>query len=82
MHRCLAIQDILRLIFESFDPHNSDDNYSLVALAFTCHTFEEPALDYLWHTQTSLRPLLKCLPQDMWEEEGTHDGWKPLVSKV
>jgi hypothetical protein len=80
MHRCLAIQDILRLICESFDPSGRSSS-TLFALACTCHTFKEPALDYLWHTQTSLMPLFKCLPQDMWEGEGTLNGWKTLVSK-
>ncbi|KAJ7137056.1 hypothetical protein C8R44DRAFT_538657, partial [Mycena epipterygia] len=35
---------------------------NLVSLARTCQTFRDPALDAVWHTQTSLVPLLKCLP--------------------
>ncbi|EGN94131.1 hypothetical protein SERLA73DRAFT_188726 [Serpula lacrymans var. lacrymans S7.3] len=65
MHSCLCITEILEEIFE----HAFAAKYgssTLAVLARTCRVFSEPALDILWRKQTSLIPLLKCLPQDLW----------------
>jgi hypothetical protein len=70
MHHCLTIQEIVRLITEFCgDGESEADRCTLIATASTCRAFEEPALDRLWYTLKSLRPLLKCLPQDAWEEK-------------
>ncbi|KAJ6460987.1 hypothetical protein C8R45DRAFT_1081006 [Mycena sanguinolenta] len=41
----------------------------LAALARTCKTFCDPALDILWREQETLVNLLKCLPSHLWKEE-------------
>lgn len=33
---------------------------TLSAIARTCKTFQDPALDVLWQNQTSLSPVLRC----------------------
>ncbi|KAG2028933.1 hypothetical protein BDR03DRAFT_976197, partial [Suillus americanus] len=38
---------------------------SLPALASTCRTFENPALNVLWRNLQSVEPLVKCLPSDL-----------------
>ncbi|KAJ7175026.1 hypothetical protein C8R43DRAFT_596977 [Mycena crocata] len=44
----------------------------LAALARTCKTFQDPALDLLWSRQESLTPALLCLPDDLllWDHVG------------
>ncbi|KAJ7841557.1 hypothetical protein B0H13DRAFT_2676771 [Mycena leptocephala] len=44
----------------------------LAALARTCKTFRDPALDILWSRQQSLTPALRCLPDDLllWDRSG------------
>ncbi|KAH7917134.1 hypothetical protein BV22DRAFT_1026932, partial [Leucogyrophana mollusca] len=39
----------------------------LASLARTCRTFRDPALDVLWSFLKSFDPLIRCLPQDLWE---------------
>ncbi|KAJ7060552.1 hypothetical protein C8F01DRAFT_1143080 [Mycena amicta] len=51
--------------FEYFPPASE----TLLALATTCTTFQEPALDALWREQNTLDNLVKCLPSDTWMEE-------------
>ncbi|KAJ7162660.1 hypothetical protein C8R43DRAFT_1104776 [Mycena crocata] len=42
-------------------------NRDLAALARTCSTFQEHALDRLWSYQTSFAPILRCFPNDLWD---------------
>jgi hypothetical protein len=70
MHRCLAIDEILRCIVRSF---GHDGMSSKVALACTSRNFQQVALDSLWFFQTSLIPLFKCLPRDTWSETDDTD---------
>jgi hypothetical protein len=69
MHPCLQVLEILTNIFESREDHNP---YKRIlkpyVLALVCKTFSEVALDMLWRWQGDIRPLLKCFPQDLWEE--------------
>jgi len=72
MHRALQIPEIVAHIFSCIAPallHTSLNVYpchlvatDLVALARTCHTFNEPALDVLWRNLVNLSPLIRCLP--------------------
>jgi hypothetical protein len=39
----------------------------LVNVAMTCSRLAGPALDILWSEQSSLVPLIMCLPRDTWE---------------
>jgi hypothetical protein len=70
MHRCLEIPEILGLIFDSIlnDAPSGESRRTVSALAVTCHGFKDIALDALWYTQTSLVPLIKCMPNDLWRE--------------
>jgi hypothetical protein len=61
MHRCLEIQEIDRTICEYID-----DKATLSALARTCRTLENPALDILWETQYSLLNVFRTFPSDLW----------------
>ena len=70
MHHCLTILDIIKVIFDFYDPVKSEeDKRTVVALARTCQAFGDPALDRLWYSLESQHPLFKCLPQDSWEEK-------------
>ncbi|KAH9888355.1 hypothetical protein C8Q73DRAFT_794131 [Cubamyces lactineus] len=46
---------------------------TVLALALTCHTFLEPALDQLWRRQLTLFNLAKTLPDNSWEEVAEGD---------
>ena len=64
MHHTLEIQDILSNIFHHFFlPESHTAAHDLAALARTCRTFKEPALDVLWRTLNNLSPLARCLPE-------------------
>jgi hypothetical protein len=79
MHHCLSTYDILCIILDFFDVGESkEDKRTVIAFAYTCRAFGSPAFDRLWYHLTSLRPLLKCLPGDSWEEKilvaGEYEG--------
>ena len=69
MHPALKIPEILLDIFHQHCPpdlteeHRILVNPDLVALATTCRTFKEPALDILWEVLVDLSPLARCLPE-------------------
>ena len=73
MHRCLSVTDIVYVICEKLsEPLGLAGNFSrelasLAAFVRTCRAVHEPALDHLWHTQTSIIPLLRCMPDGTWE---------------
>lgn len=81
MHPCLTVQEILANIFASYSYSytgeaftgikkyslHAQDRRLLAHLARTCKAFSEPALDVLWHTQTSIVPLVRCLPSNALE---------------
>ncbi|KAG1846077.1 hypothetical protein DFJ58DRAFT_664029 [Suillus subalutaceus] len=47
-----------------------DMRKTLLALALTCKSFTEPALDLLWRHLGRLEPLIRCLPQSLWKQNG------------
>jgi hypothetical protein len=67
MHPSLTVDDILHLL--ACELVESELEATAVSLACCCRTFEDPVLNVLWKTQEQLTPLLKCLPQEVWEEE-------------
>ena len=67
MHPCLGVDEILRLIASELV--TSGTKATAAALACCCKSFEDPMLDALWRKQYELTPLLKCFPQDVWNEE-------------
>lgn len=78
MHPCLKVYDILLQIFSQLEvtsldqPDFLENRITLAGLATCCRDFEYPALESLWSFQTSLRPLIGCIPQDLWENGGFH----------
>ncbi|KAI6003134.1 hypothetical protein EDD15DRAFT_1468670 [Pisolithus albus] len=98
MHACLRIAEILDLIigFMVDDTHEPDKfcgirHQDLARLARTCKAFKDPALDVLWRTQSSLSPLIRCLPSRLrttkryWgrrvvslRKEPSHEDWFSL----
>ena len=81
MHPSLSTPEIFRRILDfvnvhlpGFSPFEGYDaafsvNPSLASLARTCKTFLEPTLNVLWYTQTTLVPLVRTLPEDLWIED-------------
>ena len=64
MHRVLRIQEILLNIFGYCPrPTPQSPTSDLPALARTCRTFKEPALDVLWEELVEPSPLAQCLPE-------------------
>ena len=44
-----------------YEAYFADRKSTLYALAMTCRTFKEPALDALWSILYSIEPLLRCV---------------------
>lgn len=71
MHRCLWISEIVVNIAEEvlqdeeWEIPTSWD--TLAKLARTCRMFSEPSLSALWRVQSSLIPLLRTMPDDLWK---------------
>ncbi|KIK37389.1 hypothetical protein CY34DRAFT_810380 [Suillus luteus UH-Slu-Lm8-n1] len=64
MHACLLPVETLLDIFTIIHEDSSVDSYpTLAALARTCRTFKEPALDTLWKHIHGLEPLISCFPE-------------------
>ncbi|KAG2132243.1 hypothetical protein BD769DRAFT_1354708, partial [Suillus cothurnatus] len=42
----------------------------LAGLSRVCHFFRDIALDVLWAELENIEPLFRCLPQDLWTENG------------
>ena len=68
MHRCLNVDEIVRLI--ACELIASGRKATAVCLACCCKGFEDPVLDALWATQSDLPTLFKCYPGDIWNEGG------------
>ncbi|KAG1755578.1 hypothetical protein EDB19DRAFT_415224 [Suillus lakei] len=66
MHVCLLVTDILHNIFAIiYEDAEPTSRATLAALARTCKTFKEPALDILWKHLDGFKPLISCLPEDV-----------------
>ena len=68
MHRCLNVDEILRLI--AYELVASGTKAAAVCMACCCKCFQDPVLDTLWATQFDLSPLSKCFLGDIWNEGG------------
>ncbi|KAF8206107.1 hypothetical protein K438DRAFT_1756828 [Mycena galopus ATCC 62051] len=73
MHRALEIVEIVETICEKAaglernSESDSDFRLSHVAtLARTCSFVLNPALNVLWRRQTTIKNILKCMPDDLW----------------
>ena len=67
MHSSLNSDDILKLLARELA--ESELKATAVSLGCCCRRFGDPVLNELWKTQDRLTPLLKQLPQEVWEEE-------------
>jgi hypothetical protein len=62
MHICLLPTETLFHIFAIIDADpGKNSRVTIAALARTCRTFKEPALDILWKNTNGFKPLLACL---------------------
>ncbi|KAH7905062.1 hypothetical protein BJ138DRAFT_821747, partial [Hygrophoropsis aurantiaca] len=61
MHSSLRLEEIFENILLYLD------RKTIAALGQTCRTFHEPSLDALWFHLSSLTPLVKTLPRDLWK---------------
>ncbi|KAJ7049623.1 hypothetical protein C8F01DRAFT_727007 [Mycena amicta] len=76
MHNCLCIAEVLDNIFGHLGGLDYHERRSLAAVARTCKTFTDPALDVLWAEQSNLENLLKCLPSNCWQEIEFSGTWE------
>jgi hypothetical protein len=60
MHRAFYSEDIIYSVLTHLKFSPTD----LKNVAMTCSTLARPALDILWSEQSSLVPLIMCLPED------------------
>ncbi|KAJ6514431.1 hypothetical protein C8R47DRAFT_1064180 [Mycena vitilis] len=65
MHRALEIPDVVHMVCGYLPADLSGSSRTLAALASTCKVLRDPALGALWRTQTSIIPLLSCMPEDL-----------------
>ncbi|KAG2141082.1 hypothetical protein DEU56DRAFT_283068 [Suillus clintonianus] len=71
MNQALLVPEVLLDIFAhlnqigepSYGRETLLSRQSLAALAMTCKTFYEPAMDFLWSNMSGLLPLLGCVPR-------------------
>ena len=74
-HPILQIDELLRLIINELVEISQP---SVVSLALTCRSLEEPTLSSLWKKQSSLPDLITVLPTAFWFEGS--DGNDVVVS--
>jgi len=67
MHACLRVDEIVRLVASELVWYRGRG--TSVALACSCKSLEDPVLDMLWEFQTRVRPLLRSLPGDVWNDD-------------
>lgn len=81
MHHCFTIYEIVIHICEELVYRGNGNGHlaqyssygTIAALAVTCKTIQDPALNILWSTHESLIPLLRCMPTDLWSIEAMSD---------
>jgi hypothetical protein len=59
----LPTEILLHIFAIIHDDFGRDSRATLAALARTCRTFEEPALDTLWRNIDGLKPIVSCMPE-------------------
>ena len=69
MHRCLCVDEIIRLVAHELVVLPKG-RATAASLACCCKSFEDPVLDALWATQSDILPLLRTLPDDIWNPGG------------
>ena len=64
-HRCWTLDEIVRVIAANLVSDGA--RASAIALASCSKSLEEPALREVWRSLSSLAPLVKCFPPEVWE---------------
>ncbi|KAG1733792.1 hypothetical protein EDB19DRAFT_2026649 [Suillus lakei] len=92
MHRALFVSEVLVEIFINLNQRPSTEigwtqsltRKSLAALARTCKTFHELAMDLLWANMPGLRPLLGCVTRlhSMIYDPETKYSWSQRVDPL
>lgn len=82
LHKALAIDEILFHLFEQLLHYRHLGRATLSALARTCRSFTEPALNVLWRDlrSQSFGPLLRLMPRELLME--TQFGWVSRVMRM
>jgi hypothetical protein len=71
MHPSLRIAEIQEIILQNL----KDEKPALAALASVCQALYTPSVAALWSSLPSVAPLIRCLPNDLWEEEEKRETW-------
>ncbi|KAJ7617622.1 hypothetical protein DFH06DRAFT_1107359 [Mycena polygramma] len=80
MHRVLQIPELVEMICSQVPSHFTSDDFGvsgrrdLAALARTAKFFQDPALEYLWSVQDTFAHILRCMPDDLWNEVDPGDS--------
>jgi hypothetical protein len=72
-HQALRCAEVTRLICDQCD------RTTLASLARTRRDISEAALDVLWHSIYNVGPLIRCMPEDLWEEVEINGNLAMLV---
>ncbi|KAH9830076.1 uncharacterized protein C8Q71DRAFT_817771 [Rhodofomes roseus] len=75
--RLLGVPEILTQVAEEVE-----DKYTAASLARTCRDFCSPALDVLWRSQLGLVNIIKCMPADLWEIQGSFTNHTRLTLTI
>ncbi|KAJ7772228.1 hypothetical protein B0H16DRAFT_1714437 [Mycena metata] len=65
MHHALGILELVEMVCYNLGADGDSAYGTLAALALTCRSLQDPALDALWSHQESLIPILSCMPADI-----------------
>ncbi|KAF5313412.1 hypothetical protein D9611_008515 [Ephemerocybe angulata] len=68
MNICLQAPEILQLICDQL-PCEYRDRKDVLAVALSCRALLEPALNRLWYTLPSFKPIMTTLPAGLWNVE-------------
>ncbi|KAH9945542.1 hypothetical protein B0H21DRAFT_433315 [Amylocystis lapponica] len=79
MHHCLQVPEILRIIFEKLCTVSAGawNIRDASCLSLTCRAFHSVGESFVWKHIKSLRPLIKCMPEDVWTGEKTLSFRRP-----
>ncbi|TCD69600.1 hypothetical protein EIP91_007022 [Steccherinum ochraceum] len=68
--KCLLISEIMEKILGH--AHDFEEGLpTLAAMAASCKTFCDPAMDVLWREVADVVPIMQCLPADAWQVTAT-----------
>ncbi len=86
MRRCLLCPDILKNIcLQAYEGgYDVECRATVAAFSATCRAINRIASKVLWSRIFSLRPLVKCMPPDVWVEEvlDTTDSRSAIVRRA